>query len=60
MEAPLQEIAMAWTKERIEHNIKTKHPWLSPEQVKQYMSITDAAKRRSFIVKLEYWRKKNV
>lgn len=51
---------MAWSKERMENNIKTKHPWLSPEQVKHYMSITDAAKRRAFIVKLEYWRKKNV
>ena len=51
---------MAWTKERMECNIKTKHPWLSPEQVKQYMNITDAAKRRAFIVKLEYRRNKHV
>ena len=60
-DVPLNEdIAMAWSKERMENNIKTKHPWLSPEQAKQYISITDAAKRRAFIVKLEYRRKKNV
>ena len=51
---------MAWSNERMRNNIKRKHPWLTPAQVDAYMKIDDAAKRRSFIVKLEYWRKKNV
>ena len=51
---------MAWSKERMRNNIKTKHPWLTQEQINEYMGLPGAYERRAFIKSLEYWRKKNV
>ena len=50
---------MAWSEERIKRNITEKHPWMSPAEVAKYMELKDAAKRRSYIKTLEYYRRKD-
>lgn len=49
-----------WSREHTLEHLKKQHPWLTQEQINEYMGLPGASERSSYLRKLKYWRKKNV
>ena len=56
----LYNMQRTWSKERTLKHLKKHHPWLTQEQINEYMGLPGAYERSQFIRKLKYWISRNV